>query len=77
MCWLSSEAQTVLDIARRIRNDDSVATGGSIIGISDRLKRVARQLDNDPDRLLNDLDERIAELQRQREQVAAGNRPEP
>ncbi|PVA37107.1 DUF3375 family protein [Mycobacteroides abscessus] len=77
VCWLSSEAQTVLDIARRIRNDDSVATGGSIIGISDRLKRVARQLDNDPDRLLNDLDERIAELQRQREQVAAGNRPEP
>jgi hypothetical protein len=77
VCWISAEAQTVLDLVRRIRNDDSVATGGSIIGIADRLKRVAGQLDNDPERLRADLDERIAELQRQRDELDAGRRPEP
>lgn len=77
ICWLSAEAQTVLDLVRRIRNDDTVATGGSIIGIADRLKRVAGQLDSDPERLRNDLDERIAELQRQRDDLDAGLRPDP
>ncbi|VBA31469.1 hypothetical protein LAUMK136_00064 [Mycobacterium attenuatum] len=77
VCWISVEAQTVLDLVRRLRNDDTVATGGSIIGMADRLKRVASQLDGDPERLRNDLDERIAELQRQRDDLDAGLRPEP
>jgi hypothetical protein len=41
------------------------------------LKRVAGQLDSDPERLRNDLDERIAELQRQRDDLDAGLRPDP
>lgn len=77
VCWLSAEAQTALDLVRRIRRDDTVATGGSIIGIAERLKTVAGQLDDDPQRLRDDLDDRIAELVRQRDELGAGIRPEP
>lgn len=77
ICWLSAEAQTAVDLVRRIRRDDTVATGGSIIGLAERLKQVAGELDDDPERLRNDLDERIAELQRQRDALDGGVRPEP
>ena len=50
VCYLT-QARRALDFLRGMRRQDTIATGGSIIGIAARLKQVAVKVDNDPARL--------------------------
>lgn len=77
VCSLTEDARSALAFVRRLRRADSVATGGSIVAIEAGLKRVAAQLDDNPERVREDIEAQIGELQRQLEELADGYRPEP
>ncbi|CDO91596.1 DUF3375 domain-containing protein [Mycobacterium ahvazicum] len=77
VCSLTEDARSVLAFLRRLRRADNVATGGSMVSIASGLKRIASQLDGDPERIRIDLEEQIEALYRQLEDLAEGRRPEP
>lgn len=77
VCYLTHEARTVLDFARRMRREDTIATGGSITGIAAGLRRVAGQVSNDPDRIRADLEHEIDTLRAELAALEEGRRPEP
>ncbi|MFW0785875.1 DUF3375 domain-containing protein [Gordonia sp. CPCC 206044] len=76
-CSLTSEARTVLDYVRRLRREDSVATGGSINGIAAGLRRVAGQVANDPRQIREEIEHQISELDAELADLDAGRRPDP
>lgn len=77
VCSLTEDARSALAFLRRLRRADTVATGGSIVGIAAGLKRVAAQLDDDPQRIRADIEGQIEELREQLAQLDEGRRPEP
>ncbi|WP_264077790.1 DUF3375 domain-containing protein [Mycolicibacterium houstonense] len=77
VCYLTYEARAVLDFARRMRREDTIATGGSITGIAAGLRRVAGQVSNDPDRIRADIEAEIAKLRDELDALEQGQRPEP
>lgn len=77
VCYLTYEARAVLDFARRMRREDTIATGGSISGIAAGLRRVAGQVSNDPDRIRADIEAEMAKLRDELEALEQGQRPEP
>ena len=77
VCYLTYEARAVLDFARRMRREDTLATGGSITGIAAGLRRVAGQVSNDPDRIRADIEAEIATLRSELDALEQGQRPEP
>ncbi len=76
-CSLSEDARDVLGFLRRLRRADSTATGGSMERISTGLKRVASQLDEDPQRVRADIEAQIEALYQLLEELDEGRRPEP
>ena len=77
VCYLTPEARTVLDFARRMRREDTIATGGSIASIAAGLKRVAVQVGDDPARIRADIELQIEQLFTQLDEIDQGRRPEP
>ncbi|MGV0744000.1 DUF3375 domain-containing protein [Mycolicibacterium sp. XJ870] len=77
VCYLTYEARAVLDFARRMRREDTLATGGSIAGIAAGLRRVAGQVSNDPDRIRIDLEAQIDQLRAELDALDQGRRPAP
>lgn len=77
VCYLTYEARAVLDFARRMRREDTIATGGSIAGIAAGLRRVAGQVSNDPERIRADLEHEIDRLRAELDALDDGRRPEP
>ncbi len=77
ICFLTSEAQTVLDFMRRTRREDSVATGGSVNGIAAGLHRVANQVTDDPDQIREQIELQRDELDAELADLDAGVRREP
>lgn len=77
VCYLTYEARAVLDFARRMRREDTIATGGSITGIAAGLRRVAGQVSNDPERIRADIEAEIARLRDELDALDQGQRPEP
>ncbi|WAC55497.1 DUF3375 domain-containing protein [Gordonia sp. SL306] len=77
LCYLTSEARSVVDYVRRLRREDSVATGGSINGIAAGLHRVAGQVTNDPRQIREEIEYQISELDAELADLDAGRRPEP
>ncbi|NMO00403.1 DUF3375 domain-containing protein [Gordonia sp. TBRC 11910] len=76
-CYLTSEARSVLDYMRRLRREDSVATGGSINGVAAGLRRVAGQVISDPDLIREEIESARHELDLELADLDAGVRPEP
>lgn len=77
VCFLTADARSVLDYMRRLRREDSTATGGSISGVAAGLRRVASQVTNDPTQIREDLEYQISELDAELADLDAGLRPEP
>lgn len=77
VCSLTEDARSALAFLRRLRRADTVATGGSIVSIAAGLKRVAAQLDGDPDRVRAEIEAQIEELFAQLAELDEGRRPEP
>lgn len=77
VCHLTPEARSVLDFMRRLRREDSVATGGSINQIAAGLRRVAGQVAGDPDQIREEIEQHISELDAELADLDAGMRPEP
>lgn len=77
VCSLTEDARSALAFLRRLRREDTVATGGSIIAIEAGLKRVAGQLDDDPERVKEQIEAQIAQLYEQLDELADGRRPDP
>lgn len=77
VCSLTEDARSALAFLRRLRRADTVATGGSIMGIAAGLKRVAAQLDGDPERVRAEIEAQIAALHSQLAELDEGVRPEP
>ncbi|MFW0794902.1 DUF3375 domain-containing protein [Gordonia sp. CPCC 205515] len=77
ICHLTPEARSVLDFTRRLRREDSVATGGSINQIAAGLRRVAGQVAGDPDQIREEIEHQIEELDAELADLDAGVRPEP
>ncbi|MCV7287947.1 DUF3375 domain-containing protein [Mycolicibacterium wolinskyi] len=77
VCYLTYEARAVLDFARRMRREDTIATGGSIAGVAAGLRRVAGQVSNDPERIRADIEQEIEKLQAELDALDEGRRPEP
>ncbi|MGC4932266.1 DUF3375 domain-containing protein [Gordonia sp. DT30] len=77
LCYLTPEARSVLDYMRRLRREDSVATGGSINGIAAGLRRVAGQVSADPRYIREDLTQQIEELDAELADLDAGRRRPP
>ncbi|AZG44504.1 DUF3375 domain-containing protein [Gordonia insulae] len=77
LCYLTSEARSVVDYVRRLRREDSIATGGSINGIAAGLRRVAGQVTDDPHQIREEIEHQIAELDTALTDLEAGRRPEP
>jgi hypothetical protein len=77
VCSLTEDARDALWFIRRLRRADTIATGGSMERISNDLKKVASQLDEDPERVRADIEAQIEALYAQLEELDAGNRPEP
>lgn len=77
ICYLTYEARAVLDFARRMRREDTIATGGSIAGIAAGLRRVAGQVSNDPDRIRAGLQDEIDRMQAELAALDDGKQPEP
>ena len=77
VCSLTPDARTALDLARRMRREDTVATGGSTAGIAAGLKRVAVQVGADPQQIREELTEQIEILTAQLAELDSGRRPEP
>ena len=76
-CSLSEDARDVLGFLRRLRRADSVATGGSMERISSGLKKVASQLDDDPERVRADIEAQIEALFQRLAELDEGRRPDP
>ncbi|AMU23404.1 DUF3375 family protein [Mycobacteroides abscessus] len=76
-CSLSEDARDVLAFLRGLRRAASVATGGSMDRISSGLKKVASQLDDDPERVREDIEAQIEDLYRLLDELDEGRRPEP
>jgi hypothetical protein len=76
-CSLSEDARDVLGFLRGLRRAASVATGGSMERISSGLKKVASQLDDDPERVREDIEAQIEDLYQLLEELDEGRRPEP
>ncbi|MFW0790648.1 DUF3375 domain-containing protein [Gordonia sp. CPCC 205333] len=76
-CYLSTEARSVLDYMRRLRREDSVATGGSISGVAAGLRRVAGQVTSDPHQIREEIESQIQELDVELADLDAGLRPDP
>ncbi|MDL9946208.1 DUF3375 domain-containing protein [Gordonia sp. ABSL11-1] len=76
-CHLTSEARSVLDYTRRLRREDSVATGGSITGIAAGLRRVAGHVTDDPRLIREEIEHQIEELDAELADLDAGRRPDP
>ncbi|GAB18443.1 hypothetical protein GOEFS_054_00570 [Gordonia effusa NBRC 100432] len=76
-CYLSTEARSVLDYMRRLRREDSVATGGSINGVAAGLRRVAGQVTSDPQQIRDEIESQIHDLDVELADLEAGVRPEP
>lgn len=76
-CFLTAEAQTVLDFMRRTRREDSVATGGSISGVAAGLHRVANQVTDDPEQIREQIEMQRGELDAELADLDAGVRREP
>nr|WP_166910311.1 DUF3375 family protein [Mycobacterium sp. DL440] len=77
VCSLTEDARSALAFLRRLRREDTVATGGSIMAIEAGLKRVAGQLDDDPQRVKDEIEAQIVHLYEQLDELADGSRPEP
>ncbi|WLP90833.1 DUF3375 domain-containing protein [Gordonia sp. NB41Y] len=77
ICHLTPEARSVLDYTRRLRREDSVATGGSINGVAAGLRRVAGQVTNDPHQLREEIEHQIEELDAELADLDAGRRRDP
>lgn len=77
VCYLTTEARSVLDYTRRLRRADSLATGGSLNGIAAGLRRVAGKVANDPAQIRVDLEHQIEELDAELADLDAGLRPQP
>ncbi|MCH5642743.1 DUF3375 domain-containing protein [Gordonia sp. ABSL49_1] len=77
LCYLSTDARSVLDYVRRLRREDSVATGGSINGIAAGLRRVAGQVSDDPDHIRDEITHQIEELDAELADLDAGHRRAP
>ena len=77
ICYLTSDARSVLDYVRRQRREDSVATGGSINGVAAGLRRVAGQVTNDPEQIREEITQQLTELDAELADLDAGRRPAP
>jgi hypothetical protein len=66
VCCLTQDARRALDVLRGMRRQDTIATGGSITGITSRLKQVAVKVDNDPARIRKHIEAEIAALTQNR-----------
>ncbi|MEE4025327.1 DUF3375 domain-containing protein [Gordonia sp. PKS22-38] len=77
VCLLTAEARSVLDYVRRLRRADSVATGGSIVGIAAGLRRVAGQVSDDPGQIRDEIEHQITELDAELAELDAGLRRPP
>ncbi|MGV9712808.1 DUF3375 domain-containing protein [Gordonia sp. NPDC003424] len=77
VCHLTAETRSVLDYMRRLRREDTVATGGSINQIAAGLRRVAGQVAADPDHIREEIEHQISELDAELADLDAGVRPEP
>ncbi|GAB91002.1 DUF3375 domain-containing protein [Gordonia rhizosphera] len=77
LCYLTSEARSVLDYVRRLRREDSVATGGSINGVAAGLRRVAGRVTDDPRQIRDEITHQISELDAELAELDAGLRPDP
>lgn len=74
VCFLTTEARSVIAYMRRLRREDSVATGGSIIGVAAGLHRVATQVTDDPERIREDIEHQIDELDAELVELSEGRR---
>jgi hypothetical protein len=74
LCYLTQEARRALDFLRGMRRQDTIATGGSINGIAARLKQVAIRVGNDPARVRAGLEDEIAALRAELDELDAGLR---
>ncbi|MGE2732488.1 DUF3375 domain-containing protein [Mycolicibacterium vaccae] len=77
VCYLTQDARRALDFLRGMRRNDTIATGGSINGIAARLKQVAVRVDGDPVRVRKHIENEIAALQAELDELDSGRRPEP
>ncbi|OHU72508.1 hypothetical protein BKG86_00095 [Mycobacteroides chelonae] len=77
VCSLTEDARSALAFLRRLRREDTVATGGSIMAIEAGLKHVAGQLDDDPQRVKEEIEAQIAQLYERLDELADGRRPDP
>lgn len=75
VCYLTQDTRRALDFVRGMRRNDTIATGGSIQGIASRLKQVAIRVDGDPVRIRKHIEAEIDALQRELEELEAGERP--
>ncbi|MFT4041564.1 MAG: DUF3375 domain-containing protein [Gordonia sp. (in: high G+C Gram-positive bacteria)] len=75
VCFLTTEAQSVIDYLRRLRRSDSVATGGSINGVAAGLRRVAARVTDNPDEIRAGIEYQISELDAELAALDAGVRP--
>ena len=74
VCFLTTEARSVIAYMRRLRREDSVATGGSITGVAAGLHRVATRVADDPDRIREDIAHQIDELDAELVELNEGRR---
>jgi hypothetical protein len=77
VCYLTQDARRALDFLRGMRRQDTIATGGSINGIAARLKQVAIRVGSDPARIRKSIEDEIAALHAQLEDLDAGRRAQP
>ncbi|MGV9858284.1 DUF3375 domain-containing protein [Gordonia sp. NPDC003425] len=75
ICFLTTEARSVIDYMRRLRREDSVATGGSINGVAAGLRRVATRVTDDPELIRAELEQQIEELDTELTELDEGRRP--
>jgi hypothetical protein len=77
ICHLTPEALSVLDFARRLRREDTIATGGSMAAIAVAMKQVAAKVSNDPDRIRANIEAQIQSLYDELDELERGERPDP
>ncbi|MCH9731935.1 MAG: DUF3375 family protein [Actinomycetia bacterium] len=77
VCSLTEDARSALAFLRRLRREDTAATGGSLVHMTEGLKRIATQLDDDPERLRAEIESQIEELYEQLADLDEGRRPTP
>jgi hypothetical protein len=77
VCYLTQDARRALDVLRGMRRQDTIATGGSITGITSRLKQVAVKVDNDPARIRKHIEAEIAALHLESSNSTPASGPNP